>query len=200
MRSLANILLFTVAACDNACNDGDKAKIGGSLFPGFLWHCGLQAMLDPSKIGPCLEQGCGLTNGCADCFTEQLLFKYIHSAKMVDQRPLHNTRDDDLLHVHHPPQRVEYPRRAKKDFFNFGPYRFEHLVKILPTSSQMRALASILLGVVAASGDACTDAEKTKINGSLFPGFLWHCGAGAGLDPSKIGQCLERGWTGFKLC
>ncbi|KAF4667329.1 hypothetical protein FOL47_003615 [Perkinsus chesapeaki] len=70
MRSLVNFFLIAVTASDNACNDGDKAKIGGSLFPGFLWHCGMQAMLDPSKISQCLEQGCGLTNGCADCFTE----------------------------------------------------------------------------------------------------------------------------------
>ncbi|EER11404.1 conserved hypothetical protein [Perkinsus marinus ATCC 50983] len=68
MRSIVNILVITVVVASNACNDEDKAKMANSLFPNYLFNCGSDAGLTPSKIAPCLEQGCGLSHECSGCF------------------------------------------------------------------------------------------------------------------------------------
>ncbi|KAF4718404.1 hypothetical protein FOZ62_017439 [Perkinsus olseni] len=50
MRVLASVLVITLVAADNACNDNDKKVINGNLFPGYLWYC------------------CKLSDACANCF------------------------------------------------------------------------------------------------------------------------------------
>ncbi|KAF4730736.1 hypothetical protein FOZ63_018230, partial [Perkinsus olseni] len=68
MRVLASVLVITLVAADNACNDNDKKVINGNLFPGYLWYCSQHALGDPSKVPPCLESGCKLSDACANCF------------------------------------------------------------------------------------------------------------------------------------
>ncbi|EER17622.1 hypothetical protein Pmar_PMAR023539 [Perkinsus marinus ATCC 50983] len=69
MHFLINILVIAFVAADNACTDADKKTIDGKLFTGFLYHCASDALFNPKGIIPkCLKEGCGLTDGCAQCF------------------------------------------------------------------------------------------------------------------------------------
>ncbi|EER01580.1 conserved hypothetical protein [Perkinsus marinus ATCC 50983] len=71
IRLLTNILVIALVAADNACTDADKKTIKGTLFPGYLWYCSKKALLDPKGVIPkCLEDGCKLTDKCAECFGE----------------------------------------------------------------------------------------------------------------------------------
>ncbi|KAF4688836.1 hypothetical protein FOZ60_002354 [Perkinsus olseni] len=69
MHFFVNLLVVSLVAADNACSAADKAAMAGKYFAGFLWHCSESAVLFPKQlIPPCLEKGCSLSKGCAECF------------------------------------------------------------------------------------------------------------------------------------
>ncbi|KAF4668415.1 hypothetical protein FOZ61_006481 [Perkinsus olseni] len=64
MRSFANSVLMTLLmVVDGTCNEAEKEKITGKLFPNFLYKCSLAAKLDTSAIAPCLEGPCQISFG-----------------------------------------------------------------------------------------------------------------------------------------
>ncbi|KAF4728912.1 hypothetical protein FOZ63_025326, partial [Perkinsus olseni] len=71
MRFFANSVLMTLlVVVDGTCNEAEKEKITGKLFPNFLYKCSLAAKLDTSSIAPCLEGPCQISSECANCFSD----------------------------------------------------------------------------------------------------------------------------------
>ncbi|KAF4733886.1 hypothetical protein FOZ63_004827 [Perkinsus olseni] len=65
MRFFSNYFVMTLlVAVDGTCNEAEKEKITGKLFPNFLYKCSLAAQLDTSAIAPCLERPCQISSGC----------------------------------------------------------------------------------------------------------------------------------------
>ncbi|KAF4671008.1 hypothetical protein FOZ61_006826 [Perkinsus olseni] len=168
MYFLVNALVIALAAANNACNDADKNRINGQLFPGFFLRCSKQALLDPTKIPPCLQTGCGLTSGCATCFGD-----FGQCALGCAGVCLGNPASGES-HVCASSQLCTA--------------RLGHSPIL-----KMRVLTSVLVFALVAADNACNDNDKKVINGKLFSGYLWYCSQHAAGDPSKVPPCLESG-------
>ncbi|KAF4697226.1 hypothetical protein FOZ60_009852 [Perkinsus olseni] len=89
MRFFANYFLMTLfVVVDGTCNEAEKEKITGKLFPNFLYKCSLAAKLDTSAIAPCLEGPCQISSECANCFGKNHISKEsCHFLKKFLARP-----------------------------------------------------------------------------------------------------------------